>query len=514
MRTALAAMKAVLAPRRTTLAERRGSVALMTALLAVPLIAMVGLAIDVARVTLVKSRLQMSLDAAVLVVARSNVMGGTSADGIALFWSNFGRASGTGTTGYMGATATTPIPTFAPGGASGSVLLTSTATLKLTMLGVLGVKPVTVNGASTAQSAATGLEVALVLDNTGSMAGSSITSLIAASQQLVGILYGGADVQPKLWVSVVPFAAAVNIGNTHTNWLVGGSLVQSKYAPKSWLGCVMARTAATGAQAGDDFNDLPPVAPHLFQPFLYASTWHVYSYTTGSGQNKVTNYYTGDDDWTQSPNNITEPASGDTSKGPNLDCPSLPILPETASKTTVLATINKMIPIYRGGTFINLGLQAGWWTLSPAWRGVWGDPAMPLAYKTPYMQKAIVLMTDGNNNWNDWNGGAPGQGASPWADDGDADYTAYGRLKGNTRGLSISDPTTQLNTWMSQMCTTIKANGIIIYTVLFNNNNAATATLFRDCASPGNYYNSPTGTDLQNAFKQIGTQLSNLRIAQ
>ena len=36
---------------------------------------------------------------------------------------------------------------------------------------------------------------------------------------------------------------------------------------------------------------------------------------------------------------------------------------------------------------------------------------MPLAYNTPYMKKVIVLMTDGNNNWNDWTGGVPGQSA-------------------------------------------------------------------------------------------------------
>jgi hydrogenase maturation protein HypF len=42
---------------------------------------------------------------------------------------------------------------------------------------------------------------------------------------------------------------------------------------------------------------------------------------------------------------------------------------------------------------------------------------------------------------------------------------------------------------MSQMCTTIKQNGIIIYTILFNNNTAATQTLFRNCASsPSNYF--------------------------
>ncbi len=44
------------------------------------------------------------------------------------------------------------------------------------------------------------------------------------------------------------------------------------------------------------------------------------------------------------------------------------------------------------------------------------------------MRKVIVLMTDGNNEWYNWPGGAPGVGPAPWKNDGDADFTAYGRL--------------------------------------------------------------------------------------
>ena len=146
----------------------------------------------------------------------------------------------------------------------------------------------------------------------------------------------------------------------------------------------MARTVNTGAASGDDYNDKPPSQAPM-APFLYPSTYHVYPitppgpivYTTGSGQNKVSHnyWYPGDNDWTASPNNIIEPDDSRYSTvGPNLDCPSLPILPETASKATVLATIDKMVPVNRGGTFINVGLQAGWWTLSPNWEGLWAIP--------------------------------------------------------------------------------------------------------------------------------------------
>jgi Flp pilus assembly protein TadG len=510
---------------------RRGSVAIMTGLLAIPLVAMTGAAIDFARIWLVKSRLQMSLDAAVLVVARDIAIGGTSTDGVNLFWSNFGRASSANTIGYLGATATTPVVhNPAPGGVSGSIQLTGSATVTPTFVGIMGVGPVTVSAASTAQTAAYGLELSLVLDNTGSMAGSSIASLITASNQLLNILYGGSDTQPHLWVSVVPFAAAVNIGNTHTSWLIGGAINQAPYAPSKWLGCVMARTTKTGASDGDDFNDKPP-SQAAFTPFLYQSTYHAYPksgpivYYTGSGKNQQAHnyWYPGDNDWTVSPNNIQEPDQSNNSVGPNLDCPSLPILPETASKSAVAAVINKMVPVYRGGTFINLGLQAGWWTLSPNWQGLWGIPSMPLAYNTPYMRKVIVLMTDGNNQWYDWPDGVPGQvpptapptGVPKWTADGDADFTAYGRLLTNTRAVSPANITTTLNTWMLQMCTTIKQNGIIIYTILFNNNDSATQALFRSCASsPSDYFLSPSDTALESAFTQIGQELSTLRLSE
>src|SRR5262249_26605110 len=156
------------------------------------------------------------------------------------------------------------------------------------------------------------------------------------------ILYGGNDTQPHLWVSVVPFAATVNVGKSHTGWLVGGAIDQTPFAPSTWMGCVMARTAATGAQDGDDFNDKTPGQAAL-KPFRWASTYHAYPstgpivYYTGTGNNKVAHnyWYPGDNDWTTSPNNIQEPDQSNNSVGPNLGCPSLAIQPETASKGTV-----------------------------------------------------------------------------------------------------------------------------------------------------------------------------------
>jgi len=286
---------------------RRGNVAIMVGLTAIPLIAMIGGATDLAQVWLVKSRLQVGLDAGVLVAAK--IIGTTPAgttpnttDAINLFWSNFDtihKPDGSWG-GFMGATASKPIIKT---NADGSVQMTSSATVRPSFLGVINIGTVTVNGQSTARTAAYGLELALVLDNTGSMAGSSISGLITASQQLLDIVYGPSnDTQPHLWVSVVPFAVTVNIKNTRTGWLVPGSLNPTDYSPSTWMGCVMARTANTGATDGDDFNDIAPSAGHYFKPFLYPDTYHQYPSTAGlqytdSKGKKQTWWYPGDNDW-------------------------------------------------------------------------------------------------------------------------------------------------------------------------------------------------------------------------
>jgi hypothetical protein len=106
-------------------------------------------------------------------------------------------------------------------------------------------------------------------------------------------------------------------------------------------------------------------------------------------------------------------ARGNFARGPNLGCPRA-ILPLTRDKTPILQQIAALRHTHRGGTMANLGLQMGWATLSPRWRNDWNlgefreGNRLPLDYNTRNMRKAIVLMTDGNNEWYDWPEGAPG----------------------------------------------------------------------------------------------------------
>ena len=55
----------------------------------------------------------------------------------------------------------------------------------------------------------TGMELSLVLDNTGSMWGSKFTAMQAAAYDLVDIIYGDDTTVDNLWVSLVPYTASV-----------------------------------------------------------------------------------------------------------------------------------------------------------------------------------------------------------------------------------------------------------------------------------------------------------------
>jgi hypothetical protein len=188
-----------------------------------------------------------------------------------------------------------------------------------------------------------------------------------------------------------------------------------------------------------------------------------------------------------------------TSLGPNLYC-AQPLLPMTASKSTVLNNINSMQAV--GNTHIGLGLAWGWRLLSPRWRGVWtGEMAtegLPQDYNTPLMTKVVVLMTDGDNTIDNSSRGAY------W-------YLSAGKL-GTTNS---STAVTQLNTRTNTVCSNMKANNVIIYTIgLGTSLNTTSKNLLKNCASkPEYYFLSPTTNELQVIFKQIGDSLANLRVS-
>lgn len=467
--------------------SRRGNVALMVGLLSVPLLGAAGIATDGARAWVLQSRLYSAVDASALAMARNVGVPAATRDqeAASMFWTNFAR--------YVPPNpppATTPVP---PPGAMiggmrdgfmgsravfnqpeqldiGTVRVSASATIQTTFAWFLGVRTITVRATGEARRADIGIELALVLDVTGSMDTNCVISLGAndrtvpacgvttvpnqpdqvvtgrnnnmdlmrlAAADMINVIFGNRETSPNLWVSVVPFTSTINIGTgpAREAWLAEPyrSRLATDFAPSSWRGCVEARVGYPGAPPDGDRMDYNP-SEHPFRPFFYPSTLGDYTQVTATrpaGNNTVTSVtrtpVAGDNDWarnawainTVGQNAITERFQlwrGNNNVGPNLGCQTAPILPLTASKTAVLNAIQNLQPSFRGGTMGNIGLLGGWFTLSPNWRAAWnlGPPptgwttSLPLEYNSRFMRKVIVMMTDGANAWNDFAGGLPG----------------------------------------------------------------------------------------------------------
>lgn len=502
--------------------NERGAIAAPAALVVVPLLFAVVTGVDYARIYVVQSRLQTAVDAAALARARAvNPNTTAEADATAIYYANLNRRITTDAAGkpvnntFLGTVGKDPAYTVTPN--NGTISVKGSVTLGMSAVSYLtGTKVIEAN--ATVRRGTNGMELALVLDVTGSMkSNDNIGGLRTAAGNLIDILYGSNETVPNFLVSVVPYTATVNIGKNRQDWLAAGSLDQNMYNNTVWAGCVEARLD------GQDMTDtLASVQP--FRPYFWPSTLqrvrgnYVSRYVDASDPRKTVK---GDNEWT--PTNITETQQStlddNTAVGPNLGCPAFPILPLTAEKKTVKDLINSLQATFRGGTMGNLGLQIGWFTLSPTWSGKFGRDNSPLPYNTPKMDKVVVMMTDGNNEWYDWPGGAPGSAPNSYVGQTtDADYTAYGRLSENRLGIPVNtnlNARDEINRRTATLCTRMKAAGITIYTVVLGSVDDSTKSLWQGCASENkNYFNSPDKAALQTAFSQIATNLSVLRITQ
>ncbi|MDD9925985.1 MAG: pilus assembly protein TadG-related protein [Rhodospirillaceae bacterium] len=434
-----------------------GAVIILWALAAIPVVVGVGAAVDLSRAYMAKSRLAFALDAAGLAAGAAGETE-TEMQAIAeqFFEANYPSS--------LPGTPSTPVLTVD----GGVIKVSGTVTLEPTLLQLIGQEDFTV--AASSEVLRKGLEVALILDNTGSMKGSKLESLRTASQDLVDILFAVPELQSNLSVGIVPYSATVNLGAAALGIVSG--VAPEEFDPnddEKWQGCVLGRTYPA------DVQDVPSGGGQLWAKYFWESA--------------------ADNDW---PVADTTPSLCNNSTGPNVACPT-PITPLTNDKTVLDSAVGAMEAWCRGGTFSNVGMAWGWRVLSPE------EPySEGLPYATPGFDKVAILMTDGVNGYFK----KPG---SPFT----SDYSAYERLsEGNLGTTNKSAAKTELNNRLTEVCNNMKAAGIIIYTITFSLNNETTKTIYRNCATDtSKYFDSGNGPALQQAFQDIAEELINLRVS-
>jgi len=441
-----------------------------------------GIAIDGARMFYVKDVLQKSLDSAGLAAGHAMELTDMEADANEFFNANIASVSQWLTSSDMAAVFSDD---------NKQITLTGTATIAASFTALFGFDEITLSATTEISRETRGMELALVIDNTGSMAwDGKITAAKEAATQLVETVYGTEDTGSNLWVGVVPYVAHVNVGAGRESWLSAAGQAKvtgSDYLPTEWSGCVFAR------DAGEDQTDATP-ADFALEPWYW------------DDEPSYSSYYK-PNDWIDNDDNrtINETNSRSNAKGPNRGC-AQEILPLVASKTTVLASIDSMESWSFGGTASPVGLVWGWRVLSEKWQGLWGGdtPAeLPLANNTPFMDKVLVILTDGKNEF-----------ISRHSALGGSDYTAYGTI--SQWGYStIYTARDELDVRFANICSGAKADDIIIYAITFGSTpDSATKGAFETCASnPPFYFHAPSNGELQDVFDTIGRQLSNLRLA-
>ncbi|RAU21140.1 pilus assembly protein TadG [Paramagnetospirillum kuznetsovii] len=451
----------------------RGNIAIMFAASLIPIIGSIGLGVDVARAYAVKSRMANALDAAALAVGSST---GTTAQ-LNQVAQNFFNANYP--TGIMGAIPTVHITV------NGDVITaTASATLSTVFMKVLGKTQMTVSASSEVIRKITGLELAMVLDNTGSMTtNNNIASLRDAANELVTILFGSYTTHPTLKIALVPYSAAVNPGAVAAS-LVGAGAAYDAVNVTGWKGCVVERASP---------NTLAdtPAATALWTRYSWAPAIDN-SYTAGVASTIK-----------------ADPSNGNSSTGPNVGCPT-PITPLTNVKSTLTTAITAMQAWSRGGTLGDIGMAWGLRVLSPESPFTEGQP-----WGTPNLTKAVIMMTDGVNQVYKLTSTS---GANKVNSAVHSDYTGYGRLDelGRVGSTTIAGAQTVVDSRMAALCETMKAKKIVVYTIVFTGTqDAATKAMYKSCASDDSkFFDAPSQTDLKNAFTAIAVSLSNLRISQ
>lgn len=217
--------------------DQRGAIAVQFALLFLPLCVLVFALVDLGRISLQRRQMQDALDAATLMAARSTAT--TDADleavGDPAFVAEINGLN-------MGLSASNA--TF-KNGTDNHIIGTATATLKPIIANLWKSGDFTVVATSDVVRSSKNMEVALVLDITGSMSGSRITDLKTAASDLVDIVVKDTQTPFYSKVAIVPYAAGVNLGSYAA--AARGPVISKTISGVGWLASGMSITGITKA---------------------------------------------------------------------------------------------------------------------------------------------------------------------------------------------------------------------------------------------------------------------------
>jgi Flp pilus assembly protein TadG len=497
-----------------------GGVAVPFALSLVPVTFLTVAAVDFHRGQNVRSALQDALDAATLAVGRSTATSAADVQtiGQANLLANL-RA-------YPDTTLTTS--TFV---LDGSKVISSAKVAMTPLISDLftGGK-LNVGAHSEVMRAGKKLEIALVLDNTGSMSqNNKLTLLKTAAGNFIDTMAAAAarstEIDP-VKIGIVPFSTTVKVGAGYNTaaWLdtTGVSPINdeifttatgTQHANRmtlfqqmntAWAGCVETRKAPYDVQEDTPTTSTPAT---LYTPYFAPDEPGTGLGTNGNYHNDYLKDVTTSTNWkAQQGYTLKYAATPKTSLdtwssyhyGPNSGCELAPLMRLSTNFAALKTGVNAMTAI--GDTNIPVGLTWGWNLLSP--NGPFAGDMV--AYNTPKLGKVVILMTDGQN-----------ANANPSSNNASL-YSGVGYIWQNRLGITsgtAAQRQTAIDNRLALLCANIKAKGIEIYTIRVEVNDTAFQVLQACATKPDMFYDVKAATDLNSVFSTIAGRIQNLRLS-
>lgn len=434
-----------------------GTIAMMFGLTIIIVFAAVGGAIDYGRWLNARQQTQHAIDAAVLAAGRVlQTSGGNASSALDTAQQYYDRLKSQVTS--------TDSISFELADEGSAIVAVGDAAVTTPFLNVIGIETLPVYTAAKAVLAAggnteTNIEVGMMLDVTGSMGGSKIEDLKLAAKDLIKIVVWDNQSEYTSKIAIAPFAPRVNVGSYITALTGLPATKRFNNNNRKPIQCV---TERTGSEA---FTDTAP-----------ATGKYLSAYDGDSGNTAI--------------NNSSNYSSSGSCSAPASD---EAILPLTNDKSKLNAKIDDLGA--NGATAGQLGTAWAWYLISPKWADIWPSGSKPAPYSdittlgekgSPKLQKIAILMTDG----------------------------VYNTTGGSQYGDNSSQATTISNNAVS-ICANMKKAGVIVYTVGFAlGRNQLPINTLKNCAtSPAHFYDTSTGDQLRQAFRDIALKISTLRIA-
>lgn len=459
---------------RTLAQNTRANAATILALAFVPIMLVVGFAIDFERQQNYQSKVQNALDFAVVATARHALKNDSTDAELKVIAQNFfdGEMAG------MPNMNLNPL-TFNRNG--DEVTLDVRGDMPTSIMQIAGQKTMPLGTESVAVfGEPSSAEIALVLDTSFSMKGSRMTTLESAANDMIDTLVDSSSTAVKM--SIVPFATYVNVGTDKKgeSWLTvqadKTTNSQSCWIPNWWYKQNCTRESYSCTRDGVSRTckrwkcdpDEKADAPRKCKPVTRKRTWH------GCVRSRQSPYNIKDSNYS------AQKVYGFISNNAST-CPTA-IQELTNDPTKLKAKVTALNP--NQNTYIATGLSWGFRTLTP---GAPFDEAEDNAtFAAKNGRRALVLMSDGENT----------------------------KAPNNGNGMHNSSSRTRADTYTEDMCDEIKANDIELYTIAFEIDDVATKTLLRNCATDSSfYYDAKNSADLKDAFAQISNEFRDIALA-